>query len=55
MEEYATHPIVHENNRFFAKKMIEHLDHRVGMGLARAVHPITKNPICVYSIENLDS
>lgn len=55
VEEYAVHPIVHENNRFFAQKMLEHLKHNVGVGVDNAIHPITKNPICVYSVKNLDS
>lgn len=55
LTEYAEHPEVHENNRVFAKKLIDFLEHRMGIRVEHAMHPITKKPISVYTVSRLDS
>lgn len=55
LNEYCEHPEVHENNRAFARKMLDILRHKMGLTVDYALHPISKKPICVYSISNLDT
>lgn len=50
LDEYLQHPQVHENNRILAKKMIEFLKNPLGITVDHGIHPITKKPLCVYSI-----
>ncbi|XP_015179529.1 PREDICTED: nudix hydrolase 7 isoform X1 [Polistes dominula] len=50
LNEYLYHPEVHENNRLLAKKMIEFLKNPIGITAEHGIHPITKKPLCVYSI-----
>ncbi|XP_051172198.1 uncharacterized protein LOC127288644 [Leptopilina boulardi] len=54
VDEFINNPIVHENNRFLAKKTLEFLKKRVGFGIHNAIHPITKNPVCIYSLESIE-
>ncbi|XP_035734948.1 nudix hydrolase 7-like isoform X1 [Vespa mandarinia] len=50
IDEFLQHPEVHETNRIFAKKMIEFLKNPIGITAEHGTHPITKKPICIYSI-----
>lgn len=50
LEEYMKHPQVHENNRLLAKKMMQFLENPIGITVEHGIHPITKKPLCVYSI-----
>ncbi|XP_066592310.1 uncharacterized protein [Prorops nasuta] len=53
LDEYAQHPEVHNNNKTFAKHMQDFLKHKMGITVEYGIHPITKKPICVYSINHV--
>lgn len=55
LAEYAEHPEVHTNNQAFARKLQQFLEHRMGMRVERAMHPISKKPIAVYSVSKVES
>ncbi|XP_050455242.1 uncharacterized protein LOC126853482 [Cataglyphis hispanica] len=54
LTEFMQHPEVHANNKYLMKKIIDFLQHEMGMVANYEVHPITKKQICVYGIENTD-
>ncbi|XP_014207118.1 nucleoside diphosphate-linked moiety X motif 6 isoform X2 [Copidosoma floridanum] len=53
LEEFMSDPNVHQNNRLLASKVKEHLDHRMGITVDNAIHPITKKPLRVYSLSKI--
>ncbi|XP_058808347.1 uncharacterized protein LOC131673959 [Phymastichus coffea] len=52
LDEFLSHPHVHDNNRLLASKIKEYLKHHMGLAVTRAIHPINKKPLCVYGIAN---
>ncbi|XP_024935503.1 nudix hydrolase 7 isoform X2 [Cephus cinctus] len=53
LNEYAEHPEVHENNKEFARHFIDFLNHRKSIVVSYERHPLSKEPICVYSISTI--
>lgn len=54
VDEFLNNPVVHENNRYLVRKTVDFLKQRVGFGIHNTIHPITKNPVCIYSLENIE-
>ncbi|XP_011494321.1 PREDICTED: nucleoside diphosphate-linked moiety X motif 6 [Ceratosolen solmsi marchali] len=52
LEEFITHPHVHSNNRLLASKIMEYINHRMGLTVTKAIHPLTKKPLCIFSISD---
>ncbi|XP_031782400.2 nudix hydrolase 8 [Nasonia vitripennis] len=50
LDEFISHPHVHDNNRLLASKVMEYLEHGMGITVTQAIHPINKKPISVYSV-----
>ncbi|XP_043263643.1 nudix hydrolase 7 isoform X1 [Colletes gigas] len=53
--DYVEHSEVHSNNKLLAKKMLEFLNHRMGITVEYLVHPVLKKPVSVYSISKIDN
>ena len=54
ISDYLKHSEVHENNKLVARKMLELLEHRMGIVVEYTQHPITKKPISVYTISRIN-
>ncbi|XP_003702578.2 uncharacterized protein LOC100875788 isoform X1 [Megachile rotundata] len=53
IHEYLEHSEVHDNNKMVARKMLEFLEHRMGITVEYGEHPIFKKPIAMYSISKI--
>ncbi|KAJ8679256.1 hypothetical protein QAD02_015043 [Eretmocerus hayati] len=52
LEEFRSHPQVHENNKFIANKVVEYLEHGMGITVTTSLHPLSKKPLCMFSISD---
>ncbi|KAJ8923125.1 hypothetical protein NQ315_001678 [Exocentrus adspersus] len=50
VEEYLSHPHVHELNRFFLKKYLEYEKHDVEIGCHHGIHEVLKKPYTIFSL-----
>lgn len=54
IEEYLTHPHVHELNRFFLQKHLEYEKHNIKMNCFHGIHQVLNKAYTVYSVTRRD-
>nr|XP_023020147.1 nudix hydrolase 2 isoform X1 [Leptinotarsa decemlineata]XP_023020148.1 nudix hydrolase 2 isoform X1 [Leptinotarsa decemlineata]XP_023020149.1 nudix hydrolase 2 isoform X1 [Leptinotarsa decemlineata] len=54
IDEYMSHPQVHDLNRFFVQKYLEYKKHNIKINCFNGIHQIIKKPYTVYSVTKGD-
>lgn len=50
IEEYLTHPHVHELNRYFVSKLLHHKKHNLKIDCHYGIHQVVNKPFTLYSV-----
>ncbi|XP_030768077.1 nudix hydrolase 8 isoform X2 [Sitophilus oryzae] len=54
IEEYLSHPNVHDLNRFFVEKMLHHRKHNIKIDCHHGTHQLLKRPYTVYYASKIE-
>ncbi|KAJ8986157.1 hypothetical protein NQ317_005630 [Molorchus minor] len=54
IDEYLNHRDVHEHNRFFVQKYLEHEKHNIKINCFHGLHTVTGKPYTMYSVTKKD-
>lgn len=54
VEEYLSHPHVHELNRFFVDRFLHHKKHNIKIDCHHGIHQLLNKPYTVYAVIKTD-